>query len=113
MFPRKRTGTVKRTRRFRMAEEREVVVFGGARTPVGKYGGSLKDFSPSDLGAMVTKEAVKRSGLELGDIEHSVFGNILHTEGGDMYMGGIIGLKAGLPIESPGLTVNRLCGSGL
>src|SRR5689334_3168675 len=96
-----------------MAEEREVVVLSGARTPVGKYGGSLKDFSPSDLGAIVTKEAVKRSGLELGEIEHSVFGNILHTEGGDMYMGRIIGLKAGLPIEVPGLTVNRLCGSGL
>ena len=96
-----------------MSEEREVVVLSGVRTPVGKYGGSLKDFSPSDLGAMVTKEAVKRSGLELSEIEHSVFGNILHTEGGDMYMGRIIGLKAGLPIESPGLTVNRLCGSGL
>jgi acetyl-CoA C-acetyltransferase len=96
-----------------MAEEREVVVLSGARTAVGRYGGSLKDFSPSDLGAMVTKEAVKRSGLELSEIEHSVFGNILHTEGGDMYMGRIIGLKAGLPIETPGLTVNRLCGSGL
>jgi acetyl-CoA C-acetyltransferase len=96
-----------------MSEEREVVVLSGARTAVGKYGGSLKDFSPSDLGAMVTKEAVKRSGLQLDEIEHSVFGNILHTEGGDMYMGRIIGLKAGLPFESPGLTVNRLCGSGL
>ncbi len=96
-----------------MAEEREVVVLSGVRTPVGKYGGSLKDFSPSDLGAMVTKEAVKRSGLELSEIEHSIFGNILHTEGGDMYMGRIIGLKAGLPLETPGLTVNRLCGSGL
>jgi acetyl-CoA C-acetyltransferase len=96
-----------------MVEAREVVVLSGARTPVGKYGGSLKDFSPSDLGALVTKEAVKRSGLELSEIEHSVFGNILHTEGGDMYMGRIIGLKAGLPIETPGLTVNRLCGSGL
>lgn len=96
-----------------MAEEREVVVLSGVRTAVGKYGGSLKDFSPSDLGAMVTKEAVKRSGLELNEIEHSVFGNILHTEGGDMYMGRIIGLKAGLPLETPGLTVNRLCGSGL
>ena len=69
-----------------MAQERQVVVLGGARTPVGRYGGSLKDFSPSDLGAMVTKEAVKRSGLELNEIEQSVFGNILHTEGGDMYM---------------------------
>lgn len=96
-----------------MAEEREVVVLSGVRTPVGRYGGSLKDFSPSDLGAMVTKEAVKRSGLELSEIDHSVFGNILHTEGGDMYMGRIIGLKAGLSIETPGLTVNRLCGSGL
>src|SRR5689334_24050633 len=96
-----------------MAEEREVVVLSGVRTPVGRYGGSLKDFSPSDLGALVVKEAVKRSGLELSEIQHSVFGNILHTEGADMYMGRVVGLKAGLPIESPGLTVNRLCGSGL
>src|ERR1051325_2333834 len=96
-----------------MQAEREVVVLSGVRTPVGRYGGSLKDISPSDLGAMVTKEAIKRSGLGNGEIGQVVFGNILHTEGGDMYMGRLVALKAGLPVETPGFTVNRLCGSGL
>src|SRR6185295_17165198 len=101
------------TRRSRMQDEREVVVLSGVRTPVGKYGGSLKDISPSDLGAMVTKEAIKRAGVQLDKIDQVVFGNILHTEGGDMYMGRLVALKAGLPVETPGFTVNRLCGSGL
>jgi acetyl-CoA C-acetyltransferase len=96
-----------------MQKDREVVILSGVRTPVGRYGGSLKDFSPSDLGAMMVKEAVQRSGLQSSEIEQSVFGNILHTEGGDMYMGRLVALKAGLPLETPGLTVNRLCGSGL
>jgi acetyl-CoA C-acetyltransferase len=96
-----------------MAEEREIVVLSGVRTAVGKYGGSLKDFSPTDLGGMVIKEAVQRSGLEPGDIGHVVFGNILHTDSGDMYGGRLAMLKAGLPIEVPALTLNRLCGSGL
>lgn len=96
-----------------MVEKREVVVLSGARTAIGKYGGSLKDFSPSDLATLVAKEAIKRSGLEPDEIDQSVFGHILHTEGTDVYMGRLIALKAGLPIETPGLTVNRLCGSGL
>ncbi len=96
-----------------MADKREVVVLGGARSPIGKYGGSLKDFSPSDLATIVAKEAIKRSGLEPNEIDQSVFGHVLHTEGGDVYMGRLVALKAGLPVETPGLTVNRLCGSGL
>ncbi len=96
-----------------MGNAREVVVLSGVRTPVGRYGGSLKDIPPSDLAAKVIVEAVSRSGLAPTEIEHSVFGNILHTEGADMYMGRIAAIKAGLPVETPGLTVNRLCGSGL
>jgi acetyl-CoA C-acetyltransferase len=96
-----------------MAEQREVVVLSGARTAIGKYGGSLKDFTPSNLAAMVATEAIKRSGLELDQIDQSVFGHVLHTEGADVYMGRIVALKAGLPLGTPGLTVNRLCGSGL
>jgi acetyl-CoA C-acetyltransferase len=96
-----------------MAEEREIVVLSGVRTAVGKYGGSLKDFSPTDLGGMVIKEAVQRSGLKPDEIGHVVFGNILHTDSGDMYGGRLAMLKAGLPIEIPALTLNRLCGSGL
>lgn len=96
-----------------MAEKREVVVLSGVRTAIGKYGGSLKDFSPSDLATMVAKEAIKRSGLAPDEIGQSVFGHVLHTEGADVYMGRIVALKAGLPHGTPGLTVNRLCGSGL
>jgi acetyl-CoA C-acetyltransferase len=96
-----------------MAEKREVVVLSGVRTAIGKYGGSLKDFSPSDLATMVAKEAINRSGLEPDEIDQSVFGHVLHTEGADVYMGRIVALKAGLPVGTPGLTVNRLCGSGL
>jgi acetyl-CoA C-acetyltransferase len=96
-----------------MAEKREVVVLSGARTAIGKYGGSLKDFSPSDLATMVAQEAIRRSGLEREEIHQSVFGHVLHTEGADVYMGRIVAIKAGLPLETPGLTVNRLCGSGL
>jgi acetyl-CoA C-acetyltransferase len=96
-----------------MAEEREVVVLSGVRTAIGKYGGSLKDFSPTDLGGRVIAEAVQRSGLEPDEIGHVVFGNILHTDSGDMYGGRLAMLKAGLPIEVPALTLNRLCGSGL
>jgi acetyl-CoA C-acetyltransferase len=96
-----------------MPKEREIVVLSGVRTAIGKYGGSLKDFSPTDLGGMVIKEAVQRSGLEPNEIGHVVFGNILHTDSGDMYGGRLALLKAGLPIEVPALTLNRLCGSGL
>jgi len=96
-----------------MAEKRDVVVLSGVRTAIGKYGGSLKDFTPSDLATMVAKEAISRSGLETDEIDQSVFGHVLHTEGADVYMGRIVALKAELPVGTPGLTVNRLCGSGL
>jgi acetyl-CoA C-acetyltransferase len=96
-----------------MAEKREVVVLSGVRTAIGKYGGSLKEFTPSDLAATVATEAIKRSGLQADEIDQSVFGHVLHTEGADVYMGRIVALKAGLPVGTPGLTVNRLCGSGL
>src|SRR5438105_15876542 len=96
-----------------MSDKREVVVLSGARTAIGRYGGSLKDFTPSDLATMVAKEAIKRSGLQPDEIDQAVFGHVLHTEGADVYMGRIVALKAGLPVGTPGLTVNRLCGSGL
>src|SRR3954454_7984596 len=96
-----------------MSEKREVVVLSGVRTAIGKYGGSLKDFTPSDLATMVAKEAIRRSGLRPEEIDQSVFGHVLHTEGADVYMGRIVALKVGLPLDTPGLTVNRLCGSGL
>lgn len=92
---------------------REVVVVAGVRTAIGKYGGSLKDVPPADLAAQVAREAVARSGFEASDVGHVVFGHVIHTEGRDMYIARAAGIGAGLPVETPALTVNRLCGSGL
>jgi acetyl-CoA C-acetyltransferase len=96
-----------------MGTERDVVVVSGVRTAIGKYGGSLKDQPPSDLGALVAREAVGHAGMEPREIGHVVFGNVIHTEVRDMYLARVAAIKAGLPIEAPALTVNRLCGSGL
>jgi acetyl-CoA C-acetyltransferase len=92
---------------------REVVVLSGVRTAIGGYGGSLKDTPPADLGALCVREAVKRSGAKPADIGHVVFGNIIHTEAHDHYLARVAGVKGGLPHETPALTLNRLCGSGL
>lgn len=96
-----------------MSKHREVVVLSGVRTAIGKYGGSLKDLPPSDLAAAVTREAVQRSGVAPADVGHVVFGNVIHTEARDMYLGRAATLGAGLPVEIPAFTLNRLCGSGL
>ena len=91
----------------------DVVVLSAVRTGIGKYGGSLKDKSPSELATLVTKEAIARSGIEVSDVGHVVFGNVVHTEQKDMYLARVAGVNAGIPVETPALTVNRLCGSGL
>lgn len=91
----------------------EVVVVSGARTAVGGYGGSLKDVPPTELGGKVIAEAIKRAGLEAADIDHTVVGNVIHSDRRDMYMSRVAALKAGIPESSPAVTVNRLCGSGL
>jgi acetyl-CoA C-acetyltransferase len=96
-----------------MAAEREVVVLSGVRTAVGKYGGSLKDMPPSDLGAAVVREAVGRSGVDPAEVGHVVFGNVIHTETRDMYLSRVAAVNGGLPVETPAFTLNRLCGSGL
>jgi acetyl-CoA C-acetyltransferase len=96
-----------------MAKEREVVVLSGVRTAIGKYGGSLKDTPPSELAAAVVREAVKRAGVAPADIGHAVFGNIIHTDAHDMYLARLAAVNGGLPVETPALTLNRLCGSGL
>ena len=93
--------------------EREVVVLSGVRTAVGKYGGSLKDFPPTKLGAMVVREAVSRAGIEPAEVGHVVFGNVIHTDKRDMYLSRVAAVEGGLPVETPALTLNRLCGSGL
>jgi acetyl-CoA C-acetyltransferase len=96
-----------------MASEREVVVLSGVRTAVGKYGGSLKDKPPTELAATVVREAVDRSGVQPADVDHVVFGNVIHTDVHDMYLSRVATVNAGLPVETPAFTLNRLCGSGL
>jgi acetyl-CoA C-acetyltransferase len=92
---------------------REVVVLSGVRTAIGGYGGSLKDIPPSDLAASCVREAVKRSGVAPDEVGHAVFGNIIHTDSHDHYLARVAAVKGGLPHETPALTLNRLCGSGL
>jgi acetyl-CoA C-acetyltransferase len=92
---------------------REVVVLSGARTAIGGYGGSLKDIPPSELAAKCVREAVKRAAVKPADVGHVVFGNIIHTDAHDHYLARVAGINGGLPAETPALTLNRLCGSGL
>lgn len=96
-----------------MSNGREVVVVSGVRTAIGTYGGSLKDKAPTELGAAVIVESVKRAGIELSDVQHVGFGNVIHTEAKDHYLGRVVLVKAGIPETTPGFTINRLCGSGM
>lgn len=92
---------------------REVVVVSGVRTAVGDFGGSLKDFSPTQMGAMVLQEAVKRAGVKADEVGHVVFGHVVNTEPRDMYLARVAAIEGGLAKETAALTLNRLCGSGL
>ena len=92
---------------------RQVVVVGGARTAIGDYGGALKDFAPTKLGAIAIKEAVARAKIDPAAVGHVVIGSVIHGEARDMYLSRVAALDAGLPVGTPCLTVNRLCGSGL
>jgi acetyl-CoA C-acetyltransferase len=92
---------------------REVMVLAGCRTAIGDYGGSLKDVAPTALGATVIREGVKRAGIDPAIVGHVVIGSVIHGEARDMYISRVAALDAGLPVGTPCLTVNRLCGSGL
>ncbi len=91
----------------------DVVILGGARTPFGTFGGALKDIPAIQLGAIAAGGALAHSGVAATDVDNVVFGNVLQTSTDALYMARHVGLKAGVPQEAPGLTVNRLCGSGL
>src|ERR1044072_2582558 len=91
----------------------EVFILGGARTPMADYTGKLKGFWSIDLGSIASRAAMERSGVKPEDVDHVVFGNVLQTSSDAVYGARHVGLKAGLPIEVPALTVNRLCGSGI
>jgi acetyl-CoA C-acetyltransferase len=92
---------------------RDVVILDGVRTAVGGFGGSLKDMPPTKLGAIVIREAMKRAGIEPGDVQQTVMGHVINTEPKDMYLSRVAAMEAGIPKETPAMNVNRLCGSGL
>ena len=96
-----------------MDSGREVVVLSGVRTAIGDYGGGLKDVAPTELGAKVLREAVSRAKVSPEDVGHVVFGTVIPTEPKDMYLSRVATINGGLPKETPALTLNRLCGSGL
>src|SRR5262249_10478280 len=91
----------------------DVVILAGARTPMAEYVGALKDVSALELGGQAAAAAIARAGVEPAAVDHVVMGNALQTSGDAVYGARHVGLKAGLPIETPALTVNRLCGSGI
>jgi acetyl-CoA C-acetyltransferase len=96
-----------------MTEQNDVVVVSATRTAIGRYGGGLSSVPPGDLGAAVVREAVKRSGVDVEEFGHAVFGNVIHTQPRDHYLSRVVAVNGGLPVTMPAFTVNRLCGSGL
>ncbi len=92
---------------------KNVVLLDGVRTAIGDYGGSLKSFSACELGAIAVRGVLERTGIDPQSVGHCVIGNVLHSDKRDMYISRYAAIEGGLPIETPALTVNRLCGSGL
>jgi acetyl-CoA C-acetyltransferase len=90
----------------------EVVIVSAARTPIGKFGGSLKNVSAVELGTIVTKEAIKRAGIAPEQVNQVIFGNVLQA-GSGQNPARQIAVHAGIPFVTPGMTVNEVCGSGL
>ena len=96
-----------------MLKTGDIAIVSGARTPFGRYCGKLKDYTAQELGAVAAKGAIERSGIDPKEFDHVVFGNAQQTSGDALYGARHVGLRAGIPIEVPALTVNRLCGSGM
>jgi acetyl-CoA acetyltransferase family protein len=96
-----------------MLKPGDIAIVAGARTPFGRYCGKIKDYTAQELGAVSAKTAIERSGVDPKDFDHVVFGNAQQTSGDALYGARHVGLRAGLSIETPALTVNRLCGSGM
>ena len=92
---------------------RDVFIVGGARTPMTDYNGALRDVSALELGAVAAHGALDKAGVKPDSVDHVVFGNVMQTSADAIYGARHVALKAGLPIEVPALTVNRLCGSGI
>ncbi|UNK79600.1 beta-ketothiolase BktB [Sphingopyxis granuli] len=91
----------------------DVVILSGVRTAIGDFGGSLKDVAPWELGRIVITEAIKRAGIEPGDVGHVVLGQVIQSEPRDAYVSRVAAIAAGIPDRTPALTLNRLCGSSV
>jgi acetyl-CoA acetyltransferase family protein len=91
----------------------DVVILAGARTAMARYTGAFKDISANELGAAAAKEAIRRAGVDAAEFDHAIFGNVMQTSADALYGARHVALKAGLKIETPAVTVNRLCGSGI
>jgi acetyl-CoA acetyltransferase family protein len=96
-----------------MLKPGDIAIVSGARTPFGRYCGKLKDFTAQELGAIAAKGAMERAKVDPKEVDHVVFGNAQQTSGDALYGARHVALRAGMPIETPALTVNRLCGSGM
>lgn len=96
-----------------MPESNHIYILSACRTGIGDFGGTLKDVAPATLGKIVIEEAIKRSGLEASEVQHVVMGQAIPSEPRDSYLARISAVEAGVPIEAPALTVNRLCASGM
>ncbi|MEV4610374.1 acetyl-CoA C-acyltransferase [Neorhizobium sp. LMR1-1-1.1] len=92
--------------------EQDIFILDGARTAIGTFGGALSTFTPAELGVIAAKSAVERSGVAAADLDNAVAGNVIPNSPRDLYLGRVIGMESGLPASAPGLTLNRLCGSG-
>src|SRR5215468_9470231 len=91
----------------------DVFIVGGARTPMTDFVGALNDVSAHEIGAMASRGALDRTGVSPARVDHAVVGNVMQTSADAIYGARHVALKAGVPIEVPALTVNRLCGSGI
>jgi acetyl-CoA C-acetyltransferase len=91
----------------------DVYVLAGRRTAIGDFGKSLKEMPPTKLGEIAIRAALAQSGVAAAEVQHVVMGNVIHTEPRDAYLARVAAVDAGVPVETPALTVNRLCGSGL
>ncbi len=90
----------------------DIIILAGARTPFGKFGGSFKDLSATDLATVASQEALRRSKVPPEEIDHVIFGNVLHSGPNAAYLARHVGLRCEVPIPVPAYVVNRLCGSG-
>lgn len=91
----------------------DVYILSGTRTAIGSFGGSLVSLRPADLGKIVIEEAIKRGGITPDQVQHVVVGNVVPTQPSDAYIARVAAVNAGIPVEAPAMTLNRLCGSGL